>query len=320
MRTTRRTGFFLLFTLVSVWSCGGKKEDVVGPSPVPSSSSTFSLGGTVVDSETRVGVAGVAVTIVDGPDKGAVASTDSGGSYRFAALQQAGFTVSVSAPAYIPQSLGVTLTANRQIDFSLRHQPASTTLTGRVTDAVSGGGLAGAVVSINGRYRVTADGSGNFTVLGLLDYGLNLNFTYVAAANYVADYRYIRGAVQNVRLRPIERITAGDSRVVTIEPTDTLCVNNAQDMPGVGPDYVCHTLFVVAPVAGAVTIEALSLQDGAHPPLEVETVGSTRCCSERLGNPTTIDVAAGTVIAVNVEMLASAAANQSFTVTTSPPR
>jgi hypothetical protein len=62
---------------------------------------------------------------------------------------------------------------------------------------------------------------------------------------------------------------------------------------------------VVAPHDGAVTIEAASTQDGAHQRLEVETVGASPCCSERIGNPTTIQVTAGTVIVVNVEMLSS---------------
>jgi hypothetical protein len=70
----------------------------------------------------------------------------------------------------------------------------------------------------------------------------------------------------------------------------------------------------VAPYDGAVTIEALSTQ---HPPLGVETVGVSPCCSERMGNPTTIRVTAGTTIVANVEMLSSSISSQSFVVNTS---
>ena len=186
-------------------------------------------------------------------------------------------------------------------------------------DATTGGPIAGAVVSINGRYRATTDNSGNHSVAGLLDAGSNTDITYVSAENYVSDYRYIQGrTVQNVRLHRIERIVAGESKLVTIAPDDTLCVNNVQDTPGIGPDYVCRSVFVVAPNAGAVTIEAVSTRDGAHAPLEVETVGVSPCCSERMGNPTTIHVTAGTVIVVNVEMLSSSTSTQSFVVSTSP--
>jgi hypothetical protein len=192
---------------------------------------------------------------------------------------------------------------------------AGITLNGRVTDAATGGPIAGAVVSINGRYRGTTDNSGNFSVAGLLDYGHD--YTYVSAENYVADFHYIRGRIQNVHLHRIERIVAGESKLVTIAPDDTLCVNNVQDTPGLGPDYVCRSVLVVAPHDGAVTIEAVSTRDGARPPLEVETVGVSPCCSERISNPTTIQVTAGTVIVVNVEMPASSTSTQSFMVNTS---
>ena len=198
--------------------------------------------------------------------------------------------------------------------------PVAITLNGRVTDAATGGPIAGAVVSINGRSRATTDNSGNYSVAGLLDYGSNHDYTYVSAEHYVADHRYIRGTIQNVHLHRIERIVAGESKLLTIAPHDTLCVNNVQDTPGLGPDYLCRSVLVVAPNDGAVTIEAVSTHDGAHPRLEVETVGVSPCCSERIANPTTIQVTAGTVIVVNVEMLSSSTSAQSFVVTTSSPR
>ena len=152
---------------------------------------------------------------------------------------------------------------------------------------------------------------------GLLDAGEGYNFTFVSAANYVSDYRYIRSSTQDVRLHRIERITAGESKIVTVAPDDTLCVNNVQDTPGLGPDYVWRSVFVVAPNDGAVTIEAVSAQNGTHPPLEAETRGISPCCSERMGNPTTFHVTTGTLIVVNVEMLSNSTSPQSFVVNTS---
>ena len=107
---------------------------------------------------------------------------------------------------------------------------------------------------------------------------------------------------------------------MTVAPDDTLCVNNVQDTPGLGPDYVCRSVRVVAPSDGIMTLEALSTQGGAHPPLEVETVGVSPCCSERKGNPTSIQVTAGTEVVVNVEMVLGSATSQSFTLTTSMAR
>ena len=189
-------------------------------------------------------------------------------------------------------------------------------LSGQVTDAVTAAPIAGAVVSINGRYTANTDTSGNYTLTGLLDYGSGHDFTYVSAESYASDYRYIRGTTQNVRLYRIERIVAGASQPVTVTPNDSLCVNNVQDSPGLGPDYLCRSVFVVAPNDGSVTIEAVSTQDGTRPVLEVETVGVSPCCDERMGNPTTMRVTAGMTIVVHVEMLSSSTSAQSFVVKT----
>ena len=190
-------------------------------------------------------------------------------------------------------------------------------LTGQVTDATTSAPISGATVSINGRYRTTTDSSGNYSDAGKLDAGGNYDFTYVSANGYASDYRYIRATSQNVRLYRINRIMAGDSTSVTVDPDDTLCVNNLQDFPGLGPDYVCRSVRVVAPSDGVMTLEAVSTQSGAHPPLEVETVGAPLCCSERMGNPTSIQVTAGTEVVAHVEMVSSSTISQSFTLSTS---
>ena len=196
--------------------------------------------------------------------------------------------------------------------------PATTVLTWQVTDSATWRRLL--VIVRSTAAIATTDSLGNYSLTGLLDYGGNHDLTYVAASNYASDYHYIRGTSQNVRLYRITRITAGDSTVVTVAPDDTLCVNNVQDSPGLGPDYVCRSVRVVAPSDGIMTLEALSTQGGAHPPLEVETVGAATCCSERLGNPTSIQVTAGTVVVANVEMVLGSTTSQSFSLNTSMAR
>jgi hypothetical protein len=192
--------------------------------------------------------------------------------------------------------------------------PFNIVLTGQVTDSATGAAIAGAVVSINGRYRGATDASGNYSVAGFMDYG-SFNFTYVSAAGYVSDYRYIKGTSQNVRLPPIERITAGESWLVTVSTDDSLCVNNVQDSPGIGPDYFCGTVRVLSPIAGTLTVDVTSTLDGSHPLLEVETVDISPCCSERLGNPTSIQVQAGTEVVVHVE-IGSGSTPQAFMMKT----
>ncbi len=201
---------------------------------------------------------------------------------------------------------------------STRPSPSSIVLTGQITDAATSAPIAGAIVRINGRYSAVTDASGKYSVSGLLDAGGGSDFTYVSAADYVSDYRYIRSSSQDVRLNRIQRITAGESKIITVAPEDTLCFNNMQDTPGLGRDYLCRSVRIVALTAGTLTIEAVSTQDGARPPLEVEVADEPVDWS--LQNPKSFQVAAGTEVAVNVEMSAASTTSQSFTVMTSITR
>jgi hypothetical protein len=200
--------------------------------------------------------------------------------------------------------------------------PTTFAVSGTVIDGTTSAPIAGAAVSINAGYRTTTDGSGHYRMTGLLDAGLHLNVTSVSANNYASDVRSIEGTSQTVRLHRIERMVAGDSTVVTVAPDDTLCVNTLQDMLGLSPDYVCRSVRVVAPIDGVMTLEALSTQGRARPPLEVEIVaivapGKPGCCAERIENPTSMVVTAGTEVVANVEMLSRSTASQSFTLITS---
>lgn len=141
--------------------------------------------------------------------------------------------------------------------------------------------------------------------------------TYLSKSGYDRDIQWVRATTQNFRLYRSKRITAGESTVVTVAPDDALCHNNVQDYPGLGQDYVCRSVRIVAPTDGIMTVEALPTQGGAHPPLEVETVGVSPCCSERMGNPTSIPVTAGTEVVANIEIFWGSTASQSFTLTTS---
>jgi hypothetical protein len=196
--------------------------------------------------------------------------------------------------------------------------PDSFVLTGRVTDAATSAPIAGATVWFDGLTRTTTDGSGTYGVAGSLVWrgprGIH-DFALAVADGFFIDYHYITATTHDIRLRRIERIVAGESTKVTVSPDDTLCVNNMQDY---GPpwDYVCRTVLVVAPGTGAITIDAVSTQNGSHPVLEVETRGVLPCCSERLENPTTLRVSAGIEVAVSVQLPSTSRASQSYVVNT----
>ena len=195
----------------------------------------------------------------------------------------------------------------------------SIALHGQITDSTTSAPISGAIVSINGRSETTTNSSGNYNLTGLLDAGDNVdyNHTWVSADNYADDYRYIRSTSHNVRLHRIVRITAGDSTRVTVAPNDTVCVNNARDMPNLGIDYVCRSVRVVAPSAGIMTLEALSTTNGPPPLLVVENFHDGQCCPARIENPSSIPVTAGREVLVFVEMPSGSATSQSFTLITS---
>jgi hypothetical protein len=150
-----------LLLLLGAVACGDKSTT---PSPAsPSSPSTFSLTGQVTDTLTGAPVAGATVSIGDSVNTGKSTSTDGSGTYSFVGLQQAGFTVSVSANGFVPSSKGVTLTSNQTLSFPLTRLTFS--LNGIVTDAVSGAPLSDIVVTITdganaGKSATTAGGGG----------------------------------------------------------------------------------------------------------------------------------------------------------------
>ena len=98
----------VLGALVAV-SCGGS---ATSPSPA-----SFSLRGQVTSALTSSPVAGATVAIADGPNAGKSATTDSSGNYGFSGLAQGGFSVTVSADGFAPQSQGISLTSTQTMSF-----------------------------------------------------------------------------------------------------------------------------------------------------------------------------------------------------------
>jgi hypothetical protein len=309
--------------LVAAIACASKGT-AISPSPAAPTATvptpaTLSLSGAVITSFTRIPIPDATVSIVDGPNAGRSATTDASGNFVFTELQPSQFRVTVSAANYFPSPAPVNLVSNQTQTFFLIPTGPTIALTGQVTDVGTSAPISGAIVRINGRYSTTTDSLGHYSLTGYLDLGAG-SVALAFANGYEGFERYIRGmSSQSFRLRRIERITGGDSWSVTVTPDDTLCNNNLQDptfsVPGSG--YLCRTVRVVVPSDGVMTVEALSTPGGVHPPLEIETVGVSPCCSERMGNPTSIQVTAATELMVNVELAESSTISQSFTLNTS---
>jgi hypothetical protein len=328
-----RTQSFALTLLFATIACGGGTATPTAPSaPPPPSPTIFSLSGTVREWPTRKNIAGATVSVVDGPNAGSATVTDASGNYRLAGLEHGEFTIVVSAPDHIPQTITGSLTSNRQIDFELRHRGAAYEVTGMVIDE-DGRPLADAAVAFDfvspdnpSRYaqpQVGTDAAGNYRISFAAAPAGHAGSVAFARANkdgYEADNRWFRGEtygshILNFHLYRSRRLTAGETTTVAIAPDDSICFNNVRDFPGLGPDYICRTVRIVAPIDGVMTVEALSVANGAHPSLAVETVNPAPYLW-RFENPTSIPVAAGTEVMANIEMPASSSTRESFTLKT----
>jgi len=144
----------LCSVLLVAWllsACGGPASPSSGNStPAPGGSTTFSLGGKVTDSTSGSAIGGATVAVVGGPDAGKSTTTDTSGNYSFTGLQQASFSVSVTATDYAAQSKDVGLTgSNQTVSFQMTRQVCSFALSisGTVAMSVDGGSLSASVTT-----------------------------------------------------------------------------------------------------------------------------------------------------------------------------
>jgi hypothetical protein len=302
---------------------------------------TFRLIGRVLVGGTPL--AGATVSIASGTGTGATTTTDSDGQYRLYGV--AGVVeVQIVDLKYNPLQQSVTVTSNTVADFMLTpsptppppppHSPTPPSqptggyeLTG-VVIGDDGRVLSGAQIHVNffgsaGAF-VVADSAGRYDVSFSAAQGGYLEgstaLVFVEADGYENEFRWFRptsaGGLQTLDIHPraIRQITAGESTSVTVTPDDTPCINNAQDFPGLGRDYFCRTIRIVASSSGVVTIEAVPVQDGQpRPQLETEF---TTASGEDVGNPRVMSVTAGQIIKASIELLSGLPA-QTFELKTS---
>ena len=311
-----------LLLLVPVLACSGPDAETSSPAAPSRAGQTFTFRGLVVTSSTRVPIPNATVSVINdpngisGPDAGRSTTTDESGNFSFMGMQQSSVWVNVSAAEYF--SNYAPLATNQTQTINLVPLGPVIQLSGRVTDISTSAPIAGATVSVNGRYRATTDASGNYSLTGRLDQGAG-DITWASAEGYEQDTRYIVGnPAQNFRLRRIERILPGESWSVTVLPDESLCLNNFQDPQGYFPGSAnrCRSVRLVAQRNGMLNVEVVSAQDGSHPPFDLEVWDST-CCPGNLGNPASVKVTTGTQVIVSVYMPERSTTSQSFIVTTS---
>jgi hypothetical protein len=199
------------------------------------------------------------------------------------------------------------------------------TTTFHVTGVVSeddGNPVTGAAVTIlnppvSGVSGMT-DGSGvyslDFSVKGNIGAGSIVGWLKVDSAGHDSSYNYLMPAsgsqniLQNAHVYRIERITVGESTLLTTVRGDTAC--------GDSDEFVCRTLHIVAPTDGVMTIEAVPTPSAAEAGLEIARGSAYQCCSLTAS----VSVTAGTEVIANIGMWWTSTASQSFVVNTSPVR
>jgi carboxypeptidase family protein len=301
---------------------------------------TFRLTGRVLVGGTPL--AGATVSITSGTGTGATTTTDSDGQYRLYGV--AGVVqVQIVDLKYISLQQSVTVSNNTVADFTLTPSPTPPApsppsptppnqptggyeLTG-VVIGDDGRVLSGATIHVNffgsSGASTVADSAGRYDVSFNAPQGRYLEgataLVFVEADGYENEFRWFRptsaAGLQTLDIHPraIRQITAGESTSVTVTPDDTPCINNAQDFPGLGPDYFCRTVRIVASSSGVVTIEAVAQDGQPRPQLETEF---TTASGEDVGNPRVMSVTAGQVVKASIELLAGLPA-QTFELKTS---
>jgi hypothetical protein len=203
--------------------------------------------------------------------------------------------------------------------------PDTFSLSGQITDSAIGSVISGAVVRMTYPcyprcQSTTTDDLGNYNLAVIL----SGEFGVVSKSEYENDSRWFRHASAgpqhvNIRLHRIERLTAGESTVLTVEPDDPICFNDIQDFPGLGGEFVCRTVRIMVLNGGILTVEAVPTSpDTVLTGLEIQDAdvadsSEEACCA----NVATVPVRAGREIMANVEMDASSTASHSFVVNTS---
>jgi hypothetical protein len=117
-----------------------------------------------------------------------------------------------------------------------------------------------------------------------------------------------QNASQNIHLYRIKRISAGESTVLTLLTSDTLCGSNTSE-------FVCRTVHIVAPSDGLITIT--TTPPAANLGFQIAVEGPNgmggSCCEDTAS----IRVTAGEEVVANVAMFWTSPDSQSFLLNTS---
>lgn len=123
--------------------------------------------------------------------------------------------------------------------------------------------------------------------------GRGIGYVYSLHANYETNIQWVptgsTTAVQNLRLRPIRRISAGVSTVVSVEPDSSLC-SDLEDLWVLNSR--CEAVQIEAP-AGTLVVEARAVEAGAAVPLVFWATSGNYASPPTRPGPGTVSIPAG---------------------------
>ena len=110
----------------------------------PPAPATYTLSGVISDENTRRGIDGARVEVVNGANAGRATTTDSAGRYALDDLASGSFRLRASAASYDAGEQGVAVPANPQADFVLRKSTGCFYTVSSVSQTVLSAGSTGA--------------------------------------------------------------------------------------------------------------------------------------------------------------------------------
>ena len=197
-----------------------------------------SITGTVTDVSTGAGLVGATVT-----DGAASTVTNASGAYTLSNVPAGSYTVSASTSGYTTASQSVSVTAGQAATagLALAKTVAAGSISGKVTDASTGAGIAGATVS-DGPASATTDSTGAYTLAGVPAGTYTLT---VSASGYGSGSQSVS-------------VTSGQTTTANIALTKTAPTSNTMWVAGVafnasGPNLRVSVTVTstVGPVGGA---------------------------------------------------------------------
>ena len=151
-------------------ACGGGNGTPTSPTPAPSNppppaAPTWSLTGKLLNDDDNSPLKGGRLEVLDGPDAGRSTQTGDDGTFRLDGLREGRFSVRASAQDFESQTRQITLTSNQVAEFELRRAPRpGRALIGSILDGLTGSGISGATLAVEGLGTFTSTADGSFRI------------------------------------------------------------------------------------------------------------------------------------------------------------